>query len=215
MERLRVMLVSKDRFASLSLSAMLQNLGHQVIACSHCAIEASDKTKALTPDVVMVDVPEDERGRLPSIMSMMEVHALPIVLVIGEIEPVFVDRADALGVSGYIVKPASQIGIQCALVIARSRFRQLRQLQQEIVVLKNTIRSRKLIEQAKGLLMEREGITEAEAFRKIQSMSRNQNIPMAALSEAFIMTDKLTTKAKKPRQPSAQPHASVQDLLQD
>jgi response regulator NasT len=212
MERLRVILVSDDRFASMSLSAMLQNLGHVVIACLHGVAEAIGKAQMLVPDLILLDVKINEQGNIQGVASILEQRALPIVLVTSDIEPELVDQADSLGVSSYLLKPASQTGIQCALVIARSRFRQLRLLQQEITVLKITIRSRKLIEQAKGLLMERDGITEAEAFRKIQCMSRNQNIPMAALSEAIIMTDKLTARTKHR---SREPRGAVHDQLRD
>jgi len=199
MERLRIILVSEDRFVSLSLSAMLQNLGHTVISCAHDVREALNKARDLSPDLVIMD----ERCGLETAKGILEQHALPIVLITSFIEPELVDEADAIGVAGYVIKPVSQMDIQSALVFARSRFKQLQSLKQEIVDLKNMIRSRKLIEQAKGLLMEREGLPEAEAFRRIQSMSRNQNIPMAALSEAIIMTDKLAnkTKANKNRSP--------------
>lgn len=178
---------------------MLQNLGHTVISCAHDVREALNKARDLSPDLVIMD----ERCGLETAKGILEQHALPIVLITSFIEPELVDEADAIGVAGYVIKPVSQMDIQSALVFARSRFKQLQSLKQEIVDLKNMIRSRKLIEQAKGLLMEREGLPEAEAFRRIQSMSRNQNIPMAALSEAIIMTDKLAnkTKANKNRSP--------------
>jgi len=211
MERLKIILVSEDRFVSMSLSAMLQNLGHTVITCGHNAREAVDKTRDLSPDFVIMD----ERCCLQTVKRVLEQHAVPIVLITSFIEPELVDEADAVGVAGYVIKPVSQTDIQSALVFARSRFKQFQSLKQEIIELKDLIRSRKLIEQAKGLLMEREGLPEAEAFRRIQSMSRNQNIPMVALSEAIIMTDKLTNKTKGKKSPSREYRGTAQDQFQD
>jgi len=211
MERLRIILVSEDRFISLSLSAMLQNLGHTVITCGHDASEAVNKTRDLSPDFVIMD----ERCCLQTVRRVLEQHAVPIVLITSFIEPELVAEADTVGVAGYVIKPVSQMDIQSALVFARSRFKQLQSLKREIVDLKDMIRSRKLIEQAKGLLMEREGIPEAEAFRRIQSMSRNQNIPMAALSEAIIMTDKLTNKTRGSKSRSQESQGTAQDQFQD
>jgi response regulator NasT len=184
------MLICGDRFVSLSLSAMLQNLGHTAITCSHDATVAVKKMRDLSPDLIIMD----ESCGLQTAKTILEQHAVPILLITGFIEPSLVDQADAIGITGYVVKPLSQRDIQSALVFARSRFKQLQSLKQEIVELKNTLQSRKLIEQAKGLLMERERIPEAEAFKRIQDMSRNQNISMVALSEAIIMTDKLKNK---------------------
>jgi two-component system, response regulator PdtaR len=190
---------------------MLQNLGHTVITCAHDIREANNKARDLSPDLVFMD----ERCGLQTAKAMLEQHALPIVLITSFIDPALVDQADAIGVAGYVIKPVSQMDIQSALVFARSRFKQLQSLKQEIVDLKNTIRSRKLIEQAKGLLMEREGLPEAEAFRRIQCMSRNQNIPMTALSEAIIMADKLTSKTRVRKGRSREHRGIDHDQSQD
>jgi len=215
MERIRIMIVSEDRSFSLSLSAMLQDLGYIVVACARKAADAIAKEPKLSPDLVIMDIPMEHGDGLPTLRKFLEQHALPIVLMTSFIEPELVDQADAIGVSGYMLRPVSQKDIQPALVLARSRFKQLRSLNQEIVELKNMLRSRKLIEQAKGLLMERECIPEAEAFRRIQCMSRNQNIPMAALSQAIIMTDKLTIKTKAHNDRTRGDRGAVQDHLQD
>jgi len=211
MERLRIILISEDHFVSLSLSAMLQNMGHTVITCAHDIPAAINKARDLSPDLVIMD----ERCGLQAAKAMLEQFALPIVLITRFVEPELVGQADAIGVAGYMITPVFQKDLQPALVFARSRFMQFQSLKQEIVDLKNMIRSRKLIEQAKGLLMERECIPEAEAFRRIQCMSRNQNIPMAALSEAIIMTDKLTNKTRVNKSRSREYRGTVQNQFQD
>jgi response regulator NasT len=215
MERLKILLVSEDRCESLSLSAMLQNLGHTAITCAHDVSEAVSKTSALSPDLVVVDVTMDDCCGLQTATGILEQHALPIVLITSFIEPELIDQADALGISGYMAKPVSQKDIQSVLVLARSRFKYLQSLRSEILDLKNMMRTRKLIEQAKGLLMERESIPEAEAFKRIQCMSRNQNIPMAAISEAIIMTDRLTHKTKVNRNRSRERRGGAQEYSQE
>ena len=215
MERIRIMIVSEDHSFSLSLCAMLQNLGHIVVACARSAADAIANAPKLSPELVFMDIPMDHRNGLQASKRFLEQHALPIVLMTSVIEPELIDQADAIGVSGYMSKPVLLKDIQPALVLARSRFRQLQSLKQEIVDLQNMLRSRKLIEQAKGLLMEREGIPEAEAFRRIQCMSRNQNIPMAALSEAIIMTNKVMNKPKANKDRLRENRGAVQDRFQD
>ncbi len=215
MERIRIMIVSEDHSFSLSLCAMLQNLGHIVVACARSAADAIANAPKLSPELVFMDIPMDHRNGLQASKRFLEQHALPIVLMTSVIEPELIDQADAIGVSGYMLKPVLLKDIQPALVLARSRFRQLQSLKQEIVDLQNMLRSRKLIEQAKGLLMEREGIPEAEAFRRIQCMSRNQNIPMAALSEAIIMTNKVMNKPKANKDRLRENRGAVQDRFQD
>jgi two-component system, response regulator PdtaR len=122
---------------------------------------------------------------------ILEKRSLPIVILSAYNEPDLIKQADAIGVAGYLVKPFSRNGLQPALTLAWSRFQQLHALKKQISDLQETLKSRKLIERAKGLLMEREGITEIVAFKRIQGMSRNQNIEMARLAEAIIMSEKL------------------------
>ena len=80
---------------------------------------------------------------------------------------------------------------------------QLRALETEVGDLKEALRSRKLVEQAKGILMEKEGLTEAEAFKRIQQQSRNQNISMAKLAEAIITAGNLLSGKRAERKPSS------------
>lgn len=209
------MIVSEDHSFSLSLSAMLQDLGYSAFACARTAADAIAKAPKLTPDLVIMDIPMEHGNGLQTLRRFVEQHALPVVLITGFIEPELVDQADAIGVSGYLLRPVSQKDIQPALVLARSRFKQLRSLKKEIADLNTMLRSRKLIEQAKGLLMERECIPEAEAFRRIQCMSRNQNIPMAALSEAIIMTNKLMIRTNVHKDRPRGDRGNVQDHFQE
>jgi response regulator NasT len=107
-----------------------------------------------------------------------------------------IEKADEVGVSGYLVKPVSENDLLPAITLARSRFKQFRTLEHELGDLKEALKARKLIEQAKGILMEKEGIPESEAFRRLQQQSRNQNIPMAKLAEAIITASKLLSGNK-------------------
>jgi response regulator NasT len=107
-----------------------------------------------------------------------------------------IEKADEVGVSGYLVKPVSENDLLPAITLARSRFKQFRALEHELGDLKGALKARKLIEQAKGILMEKEGIPESEAFRRLQQQSRNQNIPMAKLAEAIITASKLLSGNK-------------------
>ena len=196
MERFRIMLMSEDHFVFLSLSAMIQNIGHTVNSCDQNAQKTVAGARDVSPDFIITDMNMEERGGFDKVLKMLEQHTVPIVLMTDAIRPELIERADTAGVAGYLIKPISQKDIQPALALARSRFKQIQALKQEIAELKNMLRSRKLVEQAKGLLMERECIPEAEAFRRIQRLSRDRNIPMAAISEAIIMSEKLTHRSK-------------------
>lgn len=203
MENLKILIAEDDAFASASLSAMLQNIGHKVVASTVSGREAVEKARALLPDLVMMDIRMDNMDGLEASRQILAERPLPIVILTGHSDPELIQEADAIGVSGYVIKPFTQKEIRPAITLAWSRFKQLHGLREEVENLREMLRSRKLIEQAKGLLMERESISEAEAFRRIQKMSRNQNIAMSRLAEAIIMTGKLMKQADGKRKMSA------------
>lgn len=116
---------------------------------------------------------------------------MPIVILSAYSDSDLIERADAVGVSNYLVKPVTEADLRPALTLAISRFRQLHALEEEVGSLKEALRTRKLVERAKGILMDRKGLSEADAFKTLQHMSRNQNIPMAKLAESILAAHSL------------------------
>ncbi len=191
MERLRVLTADNDARFSFRLSAMLRQIGHTVVADARDGRDAIKKTSSLCPDLVIMDIQMEDMDGFEAAKQMLEQRPLPIVILTGITRPELLDQVDALGGAWCLLKPCSLKELQLALTQVWSRFQQLQALKLEIRDLQETIRSRKLIERAKGRLMEREGITEEEAFRRIQRMSRDRNIAMIKIAEAILMTNEL------------------------
>lgn len=195
METLRIEMVHGGSFVSMSLAYMLRSYGHAVVAYAHTAEETVEKARKFSPDLIIMDSTMEGGDCLLLSRAVLEQHALPILLIVEAIDRQFIDQAEAAGISGYFIHPIELKDIEPALILARSRFRRLQVLQQEISDLNGMLQARKVIERAKGLLMERERISEEEAFRRIQGMSRDRNIPMASLSESIIMTCEFTQES--------------------
>jgi two-component system, response regulator PdtaR len=198
MDRLRIVIAEDDIFVSSSLSTLLENLGHHVLGCASGGRDAELMTRSLSPDLVIMDIRMDnDKDGLTAAQRILRDTSLPIVILTAMSDSDLIEQADLIGVAGYILKPFSQNQLHSALTLAWSRFKQMQALHQEIGNLHETLKARKLIEQAKGLLMEREGLSESDAFRRIQVMSRNQNVAMVKLAEAIIMTEKLRSRANQ------------------
>jgi two-component system, response regulator PdtaR len=191
MESLKILIADDETLITMSLSTMLQNIGHRMIARARTGQEAVDKAKELLPDLILMDIKMEDMDGLEASRQILAQQPVPIIILTAYSQMDLIEKADAAGVSGYLVKPVSENDLLPAITLARSRFKQLRTLEHEVGGLKEALQARKLIEQAKGILMEKEGIPEAEAFRRIQQQSRNQNIPMAKLAEAIITASKL------------------------
>ncbi len=203
METLRILIADDETPISSCLSEMLRNLGHTVVAQASGGRDAVEKTSSFFPDLVIMDIKMDDMDGLEASKLILEEKPLPIVILTAFSDSKLIKQADAIGVSGYLIKPFTQNDLEPSITLARSRFKQLQELKREVVELRETIRSRKLIEQAKGLLMEKEGVTEAEAFNCIQQLSRNQNIPMVKIAEAVIMTSRVMKDKKNGRTASS------------
>jgi two-component system, response regulator PdtaR len=205
MDRLRI-LITDDASAAGGLSEMLRGLGHDVISCAASGIEAIGMALRHAPDLVVMDIRMDGVDGLEASRRILSTRPLPILILAACGDLYLIEQAESIGVSGYMLKPCRRNDLEPALALACCRFRQLQALKKEIGDLQEALKARKLIEQAKGLLMEREDLSEPEAFRRIQKMSRDRNIPMVKIAEAIILTGPLGTDAKAgARRVSAKP----------
>lgn len=199
MEALRILVADDEPLITLGLSAMLKKAGHLVVACVQGGHEAVEKAKALRPDLILMEIIMRDLDGLEAARLILARNPVPIVTMTGQNHLELIEKAEAVGVSGFLVKPITEDNLIPAIMLARSRFKQLQSLTHEVVTLRETIKTQKLIAQAKGIIMEKEGITEAAAYRLIQQQSRNDNIPMARLAEAIITANKLLNRNKTER----------------
>jgi response regulator NasT len=98
-----------------------------------------------------------------------------------------VERARAAGVVAYLVKPYREEELAPAIEVALARFSEFQTLQKQVDDLQQALETRKLVDRAKGILMDKQGLSEAEAFRKIQKMSMDNRKPMKDVAEAIIL----------------------------
>jgi len=196
MQSLKILIADDETLITMSLSTMLENMGHRMIARARTGLEAVVKAKELSPDLILMDIKMEDMDGLEASRQILAQQPVPIIILTAYSQMDLIEKADEVGVSGYLVKPVSENDLLPAITLARSRFKQFRTLEHELGDLKEALKARKLIEQAKGILMEKEGIPEAEAFRRIQQQSRNQNISMAKLAEAIITASKLLSGNK-------------------
>jgi response regulator NasT len=122
---------------------------------------------------------------------LTEEKIAPVLLLTAFSQQDLVERAKEAGVVGYIVKPFREAELVPAIEIALTRFQEFQALEKETADLKETLETRKLVDRAKGLLMDTQGLTEAEAFRKIQKMSMNTRKPMKEIAEAILLTHQM------------------------
>jgi response regulator NasT len=120
-----------------------------------------------------------------------QTRPIPIILLTAYSEAQLVERAAQANISAYLMKPVSEEDLLPALTLALIRFKQFQALRQEVVDLREALEARKVIEKAKGILMRRLGLTEEEAFRRLQRQSQVGNRKLAQVAEAIVVADQM------------------------
>ncbi|HRV92365.1 MAG TPA: response regulator [Anaerolineae bacterium] len=193
MERTRVIIADDESIIRADLKEMLTNLNYLVVGEVGDGQSAVNLARELRPDVVLMDIKMPNMDGIDAAKILTEEQISPVVLLTAYGQKELVDRAKEAGVVGYLVKPFRETDLLPAIEVALSRFNEFKVVRQEVEDLQNALETRKLVERAKGILMDTQKIDEAEAFRKIQKMSMNTRKPMKEVAEAIILAHQAAT----------------------
>ncbi len=187
MERTRVIIADDESIIRMDLREMLTNLGYLVVGEAGDGRSAVNQARELRPDVVIMDIKMPDMDGIEAAKILTQERIAPVVLLTAFSQRDLVERAKEAGVVGYLVKPFRESDLGPAIEVALARFSEFRALEKEVADLSETLETRKLVDRAKGILMDSQGLSESEAFRKIQKMSMNTRKPMKEIAEAIIL----------------------------
>ncbi|MCD6520893.1 MAG: response regulator [Anaerolineae bacterium] len=188
MERVRVVIADDESVICMDLREMLNNLGYLVVGEAGDGRSAVNLARELRPDVVLMDIKMPDMDGIEAARILTEERIAPVVLLTAFSQRDLVERAKEAGVIGYLVKPIQEADLAPAIEVAISRFLEFRELEKEVDNLQDQLETRKLVDRAKGILMDTQGLTEAAAFRRIQKMSMNTRKSMKEIAQAIILT---------------------------
>jgi len=154
---------------------VLPRFGHRVVAVAENGVQLVEHCRTLKPDLIITDIKMPELDGIEASTQICRERAVPVILVSAYHDPALIERAESDHVLAYLVKPIGLADLQPAIAIAMRRFTEFQALRQECSDLKQALADRKIIEQAKGLLMKLTGIDEKEAFARLQSLASEKN----------------------------------------
>lgn len=187
MERTRVLIADDEAIIRMDLREMLTNLGYLVVGEVADGTSAVNLARELRPDIVIMDIKMPDLDGIDAARLLTQERIAPVVLLTAYSQSELIERAKEAGVVGYIVKPINESDLAPAIEVALARFGELRALEREVGDLKDALETRKLVDRAKGILMDGQGLTEQQAFRRIQTMSMNTRKSMKQVAEAIIL----------------------------
>ncbi len=183
---LRIVVAEDEALIRLDLAEMLAELGYDVVG------QASDGEQAVAlvhehrPDVVIMDVKMPVLDGISAAEQIGKERIAPVIMLTAFSQKELVERARDAGVMAYIVKPFTQADLAPAVDIATSRWAELKALEGEIADLGERLETRKAVDRAKGILMTRLKLSEADAFRWIQKTAMDRRLGMREVADAVI-----------------------------
>ena len=188
MDRTRVIIADDESIIRMDLREMLTNLDYLVVGEVGDGRSAVNLARELKPDVVIMDIKMPDMDGIEAARILTEEHIAPVILLTAYSQKDLVERAKVAGVVGYMVKPFREADLGPAIEVALARFKEFETLHKEVDDLQLALETRKLVDRAKGILMDSQGLAESDAFRKIQKMSMNTRKSMREIAEAILLT---------------------------
>jgi len=187
LDHTRVIVADDESVIRMDLREMLGNLGYLVVGEVGDGRSAVNLARELKPDIVIMDIKMPDIDGIDAAKILTEERIAPVILLTAYSQKDLVERAKAAGVVGYMVKPFREADLAPAIEVALARFKEFEAMHKEVDDLQLALETRKLVDRAKGILMDAQGLNEGDAFRKIQKMSMNTRKPMKEVAEAIIL----------------------------
>jgi response regulator NasT len=187
----RIIIADDESLIRLDLREMLTHLGYDVIAEAGDGQAAMDIAFKLRPDLVVMDIRMPDVDGITAAETLTRERIAPVVLLTAYSDQALVDRAKEAGVVGYVVKPFREAELMPVIELSLARFEEFRALETEVGGLKEALESRKVVERAKGVLMEVHGLRESEAFHRIRKTSMDARKSMKEVAEAILLTHEM------------------------
>jgi AmiR/NasT family two-component response regulator len=184
---MRILIADDEALTRLGLRAMLQEMGHAVVGAAPDGPTALRLACEARPDLAILDIKMPGMDGLAVAQAIAELCPLAVVMLTAYSERDLVQRAAATEtVQAYLVKPIREADLAPTLELAVVRFVEWRALRQEAANRQEALQTREMVDQAKLALMERDGLTEQEAFLEIQHTARRQRLSMRRVAEEIL-----------------------------
>jgi len=153
MERKRIIIADDESLIRLDLREMLTNLDYLVVGEAGDGASAVNLARDLRPDIMLMDIKMPDMDGIEAAQILAEERIAPVLLISAYSQQELVQRAQEAGVAGYLVKPFRESDLVPAIEIALARFAELLALQNEVDDLTQALETRKVVDRAKGILM--------------------------------------------------------------
>ena len=183
---LRVLVVEDEALIRMDLAEMLADEGYDVVGQAGDGQQAVELAEQLRPDLVILDVKMPVLDGIAAAERIAGQRIAPVVMLTAFSQRELVERARDAGAMAYLVKPFARHELVPAIELAVSRFAEKRALEEEVETLGERLETRKVVDRAKGLLMDDHGLSESDAFRWIQKTAMDLRLTMRQVADGVV-----------------------------
>lgn len=183
---IRIVLAEDEAIIRLDLRESLQEEGYEVVGDVGRGDQAVEMVDSLKPDVAIFDIKMPGMSGLEAAKIVSDKKICPVVMLTAFSQREIIEQARDAGALAYLVKPFQKTDLVPAIELAIARFAELKSLSGEVAALGAQLEIRKLIDRAKGVLIDRHQMSESDAFSFIQSMAMSQRMKMGDIAEQII-----------------------------
>jgi AmiR/NasT family two-component response regulator len=170
-KKLNILIADDESIIRLGLERILEEAGHNVYAAEN-GVVALQQAEGCAPDLAILDIKMPEMDGIEAARLLLERMPVPVIFLTAYGEQELIERAARLPVMGYLVKPVKEAELLAMIEVSARRFKEHDQARRSAAEMEVELATRHSIDRAKGLLMQREGISEFEAYNRLQLRAR-------------------------------------------
>lgn len=183
---LSILIIDENRIRASIIKEGLREAGHARVAVIHDVNEVGRTIQDTMPDVVFIDLENPKRDTLEHFFSLSRAIQRPIAMFVDRSDTGMIEKAVEAGVSAYVVDGLKKERVKPILDMAISRFNAFSRLTRELEQARSALEERKIVEQAKGILMKTRGLSESDAYALLRSTAMNQNRRLIDIAQSLI-----------------------------
>lgn len=188
---LRIFIAEDEGVILGNFKMRVEKMGHQVVGIAMDGLEAKKKILELKPELILMDINIPTQDGLSVLEEINRLNPTPSIIITGYYSEELIERTKKAGVFGYLIKPVDEKQLEAAINIAQMRYSDMKKQTKKTEEVSKALAERKKIERAKGILMDRFMLKEAEAMKRLQKMSKDHNIKLSLVADRIIESEKL------------------------